>query len=92
MRHHIKGILHVHFQSCKVLFHPVLFHTCPWAPPAFLEGGGGGGGQDRVKGCNLTAKYNYGWGGGGGGGGGCLLLADSASGGLTFIRSERGRL
>ena len=44
--------------------------------------GGWGGGQDRVRGCHLTAKYDYGGGGGGGGGGGLSpLSANSASGG-----------
>ena len=56
----------------------------------FWKGGGGGGVQDRVRGCYLTAEYDYvGEGGGGGaiwqlntatwgrGGGGGLLSAVS---------------
>ena len=61
-------------------------------PPAFLEGGGWGR-QDIVRGCHLTAEYDYGGGGGGGlsafgrfnwGGGGegaILFSAESAKSG-----------
>ena len=65
-------------EFCMMMTHLVIMpnthtHTChghnrhyTWCP-AFLKGGGGGG-QDRVRGCHLTAEYNYRWGGGGGGG------------------------